>query len=635
MIRKCIFFLLILLPATRGIAQMETLDHYLNQLQETHIMPGFSVVVVQGEEQVFLKGFGREYIDEKGSMTINTSTAVGSLTKSFTALAIMQLFEAGEIDLDQAVVHYLPWFRTANKMLSDKITVRMLLNNTSGLRAPQVRSKETSDKALENLVRSLESVYLTREPGTSYEYSNEGFAVAGLLIQEVSGWSYDRYLEEFIFKPLEMHRTTNDPRAFNRLDVLYGHYHGIDQAIPVRGEDELLREFSPAGSLMRSSAKDVGNYLQVLLNGGEFKGKRLISEESLGKMWKPYSSFPGISKEDGGENLPLKYGFGWFLGEMEGKDYIFHGGNRRNMSSMTFLCPDRKIGAALLTNIDLTLIDRYEYHNLIHILNNIIRLSLGEDVSDFALPVVKDPTRNTYELPLENESKYLGTYSLTEGADWVFLGSQLSISRGENGLEAEIRKGEQVIERFTLDFVTRKTAVSRNLYTPQHIHFKFLSGGEISDLYIGGRKYSRITEEYLQKYHRVTSPEDIISFHFPRTWNMVWKESDFSASNDASGTVCMQGRVIKSGKVPEELFLEMFPGHRIIHTGLAMSEIQGSFHWKEVAISSTQQGSSFQHLVCITKKEHLEYVIVLSTRDNLTGSLIHTIPNILRTFSWR
>ena len=195
-------------------------------------MPGFSVVVVQGEEQ--------------------------------------------KIDLDQPVVTYLPWFRTANKSLSDKITVRMLINNTSGLRSPQVRNREVSDKAIENLVRSFESVYLNNEPGTSYEYSNEGFALAGLLIQEVSGMPYDQYLEEFIFNPLEMNRIINDPDEFSKLDVLYGHYHGISGAIPVHSEDNLLKEFAPAGSMMRSSAKDLGNYLLALLNDGKFRERHCL-----------------------------------------------------------------------------------------------------------------------------------------------------------------------------------------------------------------------------------------------------------------------------------------------------------------------------------------------------------------------
>jgi len=511
----------------------------------------------------------------------------------------------------------------------------MLINNTSGLRSPQVRNREISDKAIENLVRSFESVYLINEPGTSYAYSNEGFALAGLLIQEVSGMPYDRYLEEFIFNPLEMDRTTNDPDMFSKLHVLYGHYHGISEAIPVHSEEELLREFAPAGAMMRSSAKDLGNYLLALLNGGKFREKQVISAESIGLMWEPNSSFPGISVEDGGEALPFHYGLGWFVGELDGKEYIFHGGNRRNMSSMTFICPEKKIGTILLANIDLTLIDKYAYQNLITILNNIIRLSLGENVSDYAKPVVSDPTLNSYDLPVESEEQYLGEYRLTKGKDWVYLGTRLYITQGADGLEGEIRKGEQVIERFALDFVTQKTAVSRNLSMPRSIHFKFLSGGGISDLYIGDRKYSRITEEYHKKYGLEHSSGNEISFHFPRDWNITWEDLNFEGSSLRSAKESIRSRVFKTREAPEAYFQELFPEHQVIYTGQHLSEIHGNYHWQELAIVSSKNDSSYQHLLCVTKREEANYIIVLTTQDNLTKSTLTVLPTLLGTFTWR
>jgi len=416
------------------------LERYLEQLLESQIIPGFSLVVVHGDQVVFQRGYGLTYMGGSQSMTDQTSTAIGSLTKSFTAMAIMQLVEQGKINLDEPVFTYLPWFKTANRELSDHITVRMLLNNTSGLRALKVRSSDTSEKALENLVRSFESIYLVNEPGTSYEYSNEGFTLAGLLIEEVSGLSYNRYLEQHIFTPLQMDRTTNDPKEFKRLHVLYGHYQGIDRAIPAHSEEEMLLEFSPAGSLLRSTANDLGHYLIALLNNGRYGGDQILTPESIRLMWEPYSTFPGITKEEGGEGMPFHYGLGWFIGDLNGKQYIFHGGSRRSMSSMTFIAPDQDIAAVLLANVDLTMVDRYSFPNLITIMNNVIRLSLDEPLSDFAIPLVSDPTLNSYELPRGEEEKYLGEYRLASGNDWAYLGSVLTISRAELGLQAEIHK---------------------------------------------------------------------------------------------------------------------------------------------------------------------------------------------------
>ena len=205
--------------------------------------------------------------------------------------------------------------------MSDQITVRMLLNNTSGLHAPVVRNRDNSEHAAESLVRSLNSVHLTRRPGESYAYSNEGFVLAGLLVEELSGLSYPEYMRQEVFAPLEMPATTQDPGRFTSIGTLYGHYGGIHEAIPVYEEDDYLQEYAAAGSLMRSSASEMGHYLLALLNGGRYKDQQLISPEGVMEMWAPYTSFPGIRVEDGGEGLPFSYGLGWFLGEMDGKEY--------------------------------------------------------------------------------------------------------------------------------------------------------------------------------------------------------------------------------------------------------------------------------------------------------------------------
>ena len=616
-------------------ANPSLLNQYLEQLYKSHVIPGFSVVVVEGDKVAFKKGYGLEYIDGNQPMTSFTSTGVGSLAKSFTSFAMMQLVEKGKISLDDRVVTHIPWFRTANKELSDQITIRMLLNNTSGLRAPMVRNRDISDNAVENLVKSLESVYLTTNPGIRYEYSNDGFALAGLLISEVSGMPYERYLEEFVFKPLEMKHTTNNPNEFDALNVLYGHHLGIDMGIPVHGEEAFLREYVAAGSLLRSSAGDLANYLITLLNDGKFKGKQIISPESVEKMWNPYSSFPGISEEEGGEGLPFHYGLGWFSGEIDGKKYIFHGGNRRTMSSMTFLFPEEKIGVSLLANIDLTFIDKYSYSNAITILNNIVRLLLDEPISNFAVPRVADPTLNNFMLPKTEKLKYIGEYILSEGKDWIYLGSNLSIIMGENGLEGKISKGEQIIESFEIDFITPKTAINRNLSLPHGMVFKFLSNGEISDVFISGKKYSKLTEGYYSQFQLATSKDDKMQFYYPADWNLIWEGENFKDFNKMQDGETILGQVHDTEKMLSQYFEELFPGHEVRYKGKNLAEISGSHFWEEKAFVSFDGEKQYQHFLCITKTTHKSYVIILTSQDCLTRTTMSVIPTLLSTFNWK
>jgi hypothetical protein len=431
-----------------------------------------------------------------------------------------------------------------------------------------------------------------------------------------------------------MDRTTNDPKDFKRLNVLYGHYQGIDRAIPVHSEDEMLLEFSPAGSLLRSTANDLGHYLIALLNNGKYGGNQILTPESIRLMWEPYSTFPGISKEEGGEGMPFYYGLGWFIGDLDGKQYIFHGGNRRSMSSMTFIAPDHNIAAALLANVDLTMVDRYSYPNLITIMNNVIRLSMNESLSDFAIPVVSDPTLNSYKLPWGEAENYLGEYRLASGSDWVYLGGVLTISRAKHGLKAEITKGDQVIEQFILDFVTRKTAVSRNSSMPQQLQFKLSAKGDISDLYIADRRYSKITDSYQKRYQLQNAMDQAVRFDFPTSWTINWEKSGFSGSMKNKAGETIHAKVFESEMDIETYFRELFPENLILRTGSLYNEIYGSSYWSEVAIRSSKENRIYQHLVCITRHKYLHYVIILTTRDNLTKTIAQVVPTFLSTFVW-
>jgi len=223
---KFLIFNILLSMSYLGYGQStpHSIDRYLEKVAANHVLPGFSVIVVKDGSVNYVKGFGVENISTKKPFTKSTVVPIGSLTKSFTALAILQLAEKGKLQLDAPVINYLPWFRTSNKPMSDKITIRMLINNTSGLYpGTNTLSFDLSEKAIESFVENLRGTFLTREPGTTYEYSNTGFAVAGLIISRVSGKSYSEYLHENIFKPLGMSSASTDPRELLALKIGRAH----------------------------------------------------------------------------------------------------------------------------------------------------------------------------------------------------------------------------------------------------------------------------------------------------------------------------------------------------------------------------------------------------------------------------
>jgi CubicO group peptidase (beta-lactamase class C family) len=187
-----------------AVAGFQAIDAYVEEQMRRLKIPGVSLAIVEGDEIVHLRGFGRARPGGEAP-TPQTPFFIGSLTKSITALAVMQLVEAGKVILDAPVQQYLPWFRVADPQASAKMTVRHLLNQTSGL--PE-SSGEIAPGHLDDLpdgterqARTLRSVKLSHAAGTVCPYSNANYDLLGLVIEAASGRSYAGYVQEHIFTP--------------------------------------------------------------------------------------------------------------------------------------------------------------------------------------------------------------------------------------------------------------------------------------------------------------------------------------------------------------------------------------------------------------------------------------------------
>ena len=170
---------------TNADPDFAAIDAYVEGQVKDLNLPGLALAIVHGDQIVHLKTMG--VADPSGRpITPQTSFLLASVSKSFTALAIMQLVEAGQIDLDAPVQRYLPWFRVADADASARITVRDLLNQTSGLSAltgnGYFTTRDSDDAAQERFVRGLSTASLSFAPGTAYEYSNANYATLGVIV---------------------------------------------------------------------------------------------------------------------------------------------------------------------------------------------------------------------------------------------------------------------------------------------------------------------------------------------------------------------------------------------------------------------------------------------------------------------
>ncbi|MBZ0282456.1 MAG: beta-lactamase family protein [Anaerolineae bacterium] len=319
----------------------DRIDAYIQSRMQTANIPGLALGVVYGDEVVYLQGYGIAAPDGR-AVTPQTPFILGSTSKSFTALAVMQLVEAGRIDLDAPVTTYLPWFRTNDAAASAPITVRHLLNQNSGLPAYEGRQgiadNDQSSAALENGVRDLSGVQLSQPAGQSYEYANENYNILGLIIQAVSGSLYEEYIRSAIFAPLQMTHSAaalSDPAA---IDIATGYRYWFFW--PVAFDAPYPRRMTPSGFLI-SSAEDMSHYLIAQLNGGAYGNNQVLSPEGIVTLHTPGARISSLSS----------YGMGWVSQNQPGSTRILHNGDVSNFHSNLLLLPDQHIGIVILVNV--------------------------------------------------------------------------------------------------------------------------------------------------------------------------------------------------------------------------------------------------------------------------------------------
>lgn len=322
-------------------ADKDRIDAYIHSRMQYASIPGLALGIVYRDQIVYLKGYGIAGPDGR-AVTPQTPFILGSTTKSFTALGVMQLVEAGKIELDAPVTRYLPWFHTTDVEASAQITVRNLLNQNSGLPTYAGREgfldNDQSAIALENRVRNLSGVQLSQPAGQSYEYTNENYNILGLIVQTVSGQSYEDYVHSAIFAPLQMHHSAtglSDPAA---IDLATGYRNWLFW--PVAFDAPYPRSLTPAGMLI-SSAEDMAHYLVAQLNDGRYGNNHLLSPQGISTLHTPGSAI-GTSSS---------YGMGWVIQGQPGSTEIWHSGDEANFHSNMLLLPDQDIGIVILMNV--------------------------------------------------------------------------------------------------------------------------------------------------------------------------------------------------------------------------------------------------------------------------------------------
>jgi CubicO group peptidase (beta-lactamase class C family) len=305
-------------PTSKSIAAA------LQPFVDSHSLAGAVTLVADKDKILSLDAVGYADVAAKKPMPTDALFWIASQSKSITAAAFMMLVDDGKVKLDDPVEKFIPEFKDlvlkdGNLKPRHPITVREILSHTSGMPFSSAAERPTLDGLpLREAVESYAKTPLLFEPGSKYQYSNAGINTAGRIIEVVSGISYEEFMDKRLFEPLGMKDTTFWPNQ-NQLARLAKSYK------PNAAKNDLVettigqlkyplsdrkRQPMPAGGLF-STARDVGRFCQMVLNGGTFAGKRYLSEDAIKQM---------TSKQTGDE-VKDNYGLGWSTGGSIG-----HGG---------------------------------------------------------------------------------------------------------------------------------------------------------------------------------------------------------------------------------------------------------------------------------------------------------------------
>lgn len=323
------------------------------QMQQQQI-PGMAVAIVQNGTVIFQQGFGVRNTETNDSVTPKTLFRIGSTTKPLTVVGLMRLVEAGQVDLDASVASYLPEFQ-----VNPAITVKQLISHTSGLADFAEPYGRTDETALRDAIARLTPESVIARPGQVLSYSNPGFNTAGRVIEVVSGQSYPDYMQEFVFNPLGMTRTTFKPTIALTYPLAVGYQPGPHGLEAVRPTPDNGAEY-PAG-LIFSNVEDLSRFLRFLLQDGQLEGETLLSRASVQAMKTPVlRSAP----------MNVGYGLGLFVTEDNSVMAIGHGGSIHGYTAILETFPERDLGIVILSNksgVDAEPILDVVKHSLLHL----------------------------------------------------------------------------------------------------------------------------------------------------------------------------------------------------------------------------------------------------------------------------
>lgn len=363
-----LFIIAILLIASRRSEKKAIpLDAFFQEEIIQHEIPGISACIIKDDQIKWMKAYGWADVEEQKAMSAQTVMNIGSVSKTLTATAILQLWEQGQLSLEENINTYLPFEIKHPSFPNSPITISQLLRHSSSIKDNQQYDESYSCsvpqmelglwiQAYFNQKGAKDHTQFTEtEPGTTYHYSNVAFGLLGYLAEVISGESFDQYCKENIFEPLGMDNTSWDLSDLNEEELAKTYVYVKEQ-----NSQELIEKIQPIlheavnetqqgniatctygfpnypDGLLRTSTEDLSKFLVALMNDGTVNGKRILQSSTIEKMLRPQ------------ENLDPKQGLAFRYTGFQ--DIWGHGGDDPGVQTGMYFSPSKKIGMIVFQN---------------------------------------------------------------------------------------------------------------------------------------------------------------------------------------------------------------------------------------------------------------------------------------------
>lgn len=368
---------------------LNTINAFVLQTMSAWKIPACGITIVKDGKSYYSSAFGQRNIAKNLPATVNTLFGVASCTKSFTAAALSILADEGKLDWDKPIKAYMPDFQLYDQEATNKITVRDLLSHRTGLpNHDDMWVAANSDR--KTLFDNLKYLKPTHPLYTHYQYNNLMYMAAGVLVERLSGKTWEAFVREKILIPLDMKNTVlSYPEYFKSPDYATSYNFKKGQDVEV-GFGSNVDAIGPAGS-MKSNMIDMTNWLLMQLQNGKFNGKQIVSEKNLHENHTPLQIvLPATAKYP--ELGFSTYGMGWTMNSYRGQQRRQHSGSIDGFRSLMTVFPTNNLAIFVTTNTDAA--QRYA----VNIITNYITDNLlNMNVIDWNFRYVKERNDATFE----------------------------------------------------------------------------------------------------------------------------------------------------------------------------------------------------------------------------------------------